>query len=104
MAGPGNVQKTATTRSSKSTNLSTNRERQRSSKSRNPKGKCSANRRGRRRRRTERDPKSSNPKNSQFCNASGIRCLSDGPMVQQVGGEVSFGPIVRSLPATRRPI
>lgn len=54
--------------------------------------------------RTERDPKSSNPKNNQFCNASGIRCWSDGPMVQQVGGEVSFGPMVRSLPATRRPI
>jgi hypothetical protein len=25
-------------------------------------------------------------------------------MVQQVGGEVSFGPMVRSLPATRRAI
>lgn len=38
---------------------------------------------------TERDPKSSNPKNNQFCNASGIRCWSDGP----AGG---WGSFVRS--------
>ncbi len=125
MAGAENVQKTATTRSSKSTNLSTNGEHQRSSKSQKTVKKTASAREARNletlkknalqtdededddRRtdgRTERDPKSSNPKNNQFCNASGIRCWSDGPMVQQVGGEVSFGPMVRSLPATRRPI
>jgi hypothetical protein len=125
MAGAENVQKTATTRSSKSTNLSTNGEHQRSLKSHKTVNKPRAPEKlgnletlkkkplqtdededddRRTDGRTERDPKSSNPKNSQFCNASGIRCWSDGPMVQQVGGEVSFGPMVRSLPATRRPI
>jgi hypothetical protein len=124
MAGAENVQKTATTRSSKSTNLSTNGEHQRSLKSHTTVNKPRApeklgNLETLKEKALETDEDEDDDrrtdgqngtrnlqtlKNSQFCNASGIRCWSDGPMVQQVGREVSFGPMVRSLPATRKSI